>query len=93
MGELGYRLEDELGAPSVWKPVDPALLKREAAERQRTRVAVQRTKIEQTLKLKQTVRADSSAVPPVFFDRPWPFNIPTCVGHYCAMFRGGLIFL
>ena len=67
MPELGYRLEDRPGAPSAWKPDDPALLKREAAERQRTKLAAQRKKLEQSLKLKQTVRARSPGVPPL----PW----------------------
>ena len=55
MPELGYRLEDRPGAPSAWKPDDPVVLKREAAERQATKLAAMRKKAQQTLKLKQTV--------------------------------------
>ena len=55
MASLGYRLEDRPGAASAWKPDDPAVLRREAAERQRAKLASQRKKLEQTLKLKQTV--------------------------------------
>lgn len=93
MPELGYRLEDRPGAPSAWKPDDPALLKREAAERQRTKLAVQRKKIEQTLKLKQTVRARSPAVPRVLLSLslacPQIPDMP-CLGHTCLMFSGGV---
>ena len=63
MPELGYRLEDRPGAPSAWKPDDPALLRREAAERQATKLAAQRKKAEQTLKLKQTVRRSKQEPP------------------------------
>ena len=55
MPELGYRLEDRPGAPAAWKPDDPTVLKREAAERQAIKLAALRKKAQQTLKLKLTV--------------------------------------
>ena len=65
MAELGYRLEDRPGKPSAWKRDDDAAeeaarRREEAAARAAAEGVAKRDKKEQTLKLKQTVRWQTS---------------------------------